>query len=80
VRQGIERAAGGNPLWNNGVNYTELLARSGRSQLVRDLYQAAGLDLRADLNTLADAPRVSADPAAVAAAEQQMAYTGEIRP
>ena len=78
VRQGIERAAGGNPLWNNGVNYTELLARSGRSQLVRDLYDAAGLDLRADLETLADTPRVTADPAALAVAEEQMAYTGEI--
>jgi hypothetical protein len=79
VRQGIERAAGGNPLSNNGVNYRKLLPRSGREQLVRDLYQAAGLDLHADLETLAAAPRVSADPAAVAVAEQQMAYTGEIR-
>ena len=79
VRQGIELAAGGNPLWNDGVDYTELLARSGRAQLVRELYAAARLDLNADLATLAAAPRVSADPAALASAEQQMAYTGEIR-
>ena len=79
VRQGIEIAAGGNPLWNNGVDYKKLLNRSGRAELVDDLYDAAGLDLKADLATLAAAPRVSADPAAVASAEQQMAYTGEIR-
>ena len=79
VRQGIERAAGGNPLWNNGVDYADLLAHSGRAQLVRDLYAAAGLDLEADLATLDATPRVRADPAAVASAEHQMAYTGEIR-
>ena len=79
VRQGIERAAGGNPLWNNGVDYSDLLTYSGRSQLVRDLYAAAGLDLEADLATLNATPRVRADPAAVASAEHQMAYTGEIR-
>jgi pimeloyl-ACP methyl ester carboxylesterase len=79
VRQGIQRAAGGNPFWNDGVNYASLLARSGRADLVRDLYAAAGLDLDGDLKTLAGAPRIKADPQAVATAERKMTYTGEIR-
>jgi pimeloyl-ACP methyl ester carboxylesterase len=80
VRQGIQRAAGGNPFWNDNVNYTALLLRSGRAKLVTDLYrQAGGLNLLADLWTLARAPRISADPAAVATAERKMTYTGEIR-
>jgi hypothetical protein len=46
---------------------------------VRDLYAAAGLDLNDDLKTLADEPRITADPQAVATAERKMTYTGEIR-
>ena len=38
VRQGIEFAAGGNPFWNDGVDYTELLARSGARAARARLY------------------------------------------
>jgi pimeloyl-ACP methyl ester carboxylesterase len=79
VRAGIQAAAGGNPFWNDGVNYTSLLARSGRADLVRQLYAAAGLDLSRDLKTLAGAPRIEADPQALATAERKLTYTGEIR-
>ena len=79
VRQGIEQAAGGNPMWNNGINYTKSLERSGMSDLVEALYAKAGLSLEADLQTLAAAPRISANPAALAVAEKTMTYSGNIK-
>ncbi len=79
VRAPIEAWAGGVVSWNNGVNNTELLARSGRSDFVKAMYAEAGLDLQADLRTLEGAPRISADPAAVGKAEQAMSYTGQTK-
>lgn len=64
-RQPLEARAGSNFSWNTGVDYALALERSGNAQQVRALYAAAGLDLKADLATLAAAPRISADPAAV---------------
>ncbi|HEU5107429.1 MAG TPA: hypothetical protein VFT95_02525, partial [Micromonosporaceae bacterium] len=61
----IERAAGGNPLWNVGVDYAGQLARSSQRDVVRRAYEEAGLDLRADLARLAAAPRIAAEPGAV---------------
>lgn len=61
----VEQLAGGNPTWNTGVDYQARLAASDQRDLVEQAYQAAGLDLRADLAALAAAPRISADPAAV---------------
>ena len=78
VRYGVERVAGGVYSWNHGVDYADLLAKSGLSPLVKALYQKARADLQADLRTLAAAPRISAAPAAVAAAEQGTSYTGKI--
>lgn len=65
-RDDQEQRAGGNFSWNEGVDYAVQLRRSGREPLVRALYQQAGLGLEADLAILAAAPRVVADPAAVA--------------
>jgi len=79
VRAGIEAVMGGNVSWNHGVDYEDLLARSGMRDLVEALYATAGLDLSADLATLAAAPRIGADPAAVAEAERLTTYTGDIR-
>ncbi len=62
----VERRAGGNPSWNTGVDYARQLARSGELPFVRAAYRAAGADLDADLRKLADAPRIAADPQAVA--------------
>jgi hypothetical protein len=78
VRAAVETLAGGNVSWNTGVDYGELLAQSGRVDMVRLLYATAGLSLADDLAVLAAAPRISADPAAVARAEVLMTYTGEI--
>jgi pimeloyl-ACP methyl ester carboxylesterase len=62
----MEQLAGGNPTWNTGVDYRARLAGSAQRDLVERAYQAAGLDLDADLTALAAAPRTAADPAAVA--------------
>jgi hypothetical protein len=78
VRAAVEELAGGNVSWNTGVDYAQLLARSGRSAMVASLYQAAGLQLDDDLQKLARAPRISADADAVARAERLMTYTGRI--
>jgi pimeloyl-ACP methyl ester carboxylesterase len=65
-RQDIERRAGGNPSFNVGVDYAQQLARSGQRDLVDRAYRAAGLNVRDDLQRLADAPRIAPDPRAVA--------------
>lgn len=62
----LESRAGGNPSWNVGVDYRRILARSSERALVERAYADAGLDLEADLDQLAAAPRITPDPAAVA--------------
>ncbi|MFI9756591.1 hypothetical protein ACIHFB_01480 [Streptomyces sp. NPDC051963] len=69
-RLDLEVRAGGNPSWNTGIDYRRQLAKSSRLDLVREAYGAAGLDLDADLDGLAAAERISADPAAVAYTKQ----------
>jgi putative CocE/NonD family hydrolase len=61
-----EKRAGGVYSWNTGVDYRRQLQLSGRSGFVRAMYKSAGLDLNADLATLNAAPRIAADPKAVA--------------
>ncbi|WP_431873775.1 hypothetical protein [Amycolatopsis sacchari] len=80
-RRTIEQLAGGNPSWNTGVDYARQLAMAAPEQrnAVRRLYERAGLDLRADLDTLAAAPRVAADPAAVRYLEKGIVFTGQLR-
>lgn len=78
VRGPIEHLAGGNFSWNHGVDYGQLFAQSQLKDLVRTLYDEAGLSLQDDLDRLAAAPRISADPAAVAFVEQNVTYTGQI--
>jgi pimeloyl-ACP methyl ester carboxylesterase len=78
LRAELEARAQGNVSWNTGVDYRRQLDRSiGRAQ-VRALYQAAGLDLDADLTTLNDAARISADPEAVHYLERNIIFDGEI--
>jgi pimeloyl-ACP methyl ester carboxylesterase len=80
-RRAIEELAGGNPSWNTGVDYTRQLAAADPAQrhAVRALYADAGLDLNADLRTLAAAPRIEADPAAVTYLAGGIVFTGELR-
>lgn len=79
VRYGVELIAGGNFSWNEGVDYADLLNRSGRKPMVSALYEKAGADLDADLRTLKMTSRISASAAAVAAAEKTTSYSGKIR-
>jgi hypothetical protein len=79
IRWTVEAAAGGNPSWNTGVDYADLLNRSGLRDLVELAYKKAGADLSADLAALARAPRISADPAAVTTAERALTYQGKTK-
>jgi pimeloyl-ACP methyl ester carboxylesterase len=74
----LETRAGGNYSWNTGVDYEEQLAKSIDRQEVKALYQAAGLDLDKDLDTLNAAPRIAADPKAVAYVTKYITYNGDL--
>ena len=70
-RVDLERHAGGNPSSNVGVDYAQQLVRSGDLPFVASAYRAApGANLLADLRKLAQAPRIAADPAALAWAQR----------
>jgi pimeloyl-ACP methyl ester carboxylesterase len=77
-RAELEQRAGGNVSWNTGVNYFGDLAKSADLREVRALYQAAGLSLRGDLQTLNNATRISADPSAVAYLTRYITFNGEL--
>jgi hypothetical protein len=89
-RQQAETRAGGNMSWNTGVDYGRMLARSSVRAEVERLYARAGASpdvgvgggelLLADLRTLAAAPRISADPRAVAYMVRHVSFTGRLRP
>jgi pimeloyl-ACP methyl ester carboxylesterase len=78
-RAELEARAGGNPSWNVGTNYRKQLELSVARDEVRGLYRAAGASLEADLEALNRAPRIAADPAALAYLEQNITFNGEIR-
>jgi pimeloyl-ACP methyl ester carboxylesterase len=78
IRAELEARAGGNPSWNTGVDYKEQLALSIDNAEVHALYEEAGLDLDADLDTLNNATRIAADPAAVDYLSQNIIFNGQI--
>jgi len=65
-RSQIEALAGGNISSNVGVDYAALLKHVDPDGLVGRLYQQAGVSLADDLDALARAPRLAADPKAIA--------------
>lgn len=77
-RQEAEARAGGSMSWNTGVDYARLLGRSSVRKEVTELYRKAGLSLRADLAALNRAPRVGADPQAVAWMSRTSSFTGRL--
>jgi pimeloyl-ACP methyl ester carboxylesterase len=77
-RAELEARAQGNVSWNTGVDYRKQLERSIGRDEVRALYQVAGLDLDADLRTLNQTARISADPEAVHYLERNIIFDGEI--
>jgi pimeloyl-ACP methyl ester carboxylesterase len=78
-RAELERRAGGNPSWNAGVDYRAQLERSRYRGEVAKRYAEAGLDLDSDLDRLAQAPRISADPKAVAYLSRNATLAGRLR-
>src|SRR5216684_6910710 len=77
-RAELEARALGNVSWNTGVNYRVQLAHSIDGNEVHALYEQAGLSLEADLDTLEDTVRISADPEAVHYLERNIIFNGEI--
>lgn len=78
LRAELEARAGGNPSWNTGVNYKKQLEMSADYAEVQALYATAGLDLSADIAKLNSAPRISADPGAVAYLTQNIVFDGNL--
>jgi pimeloyl-ACP methyl ester carboxylesterase len=78
LRQELEIRAGGNVSWTTGVNYTTQLAESADSAEVAALYQAAGLNLSADLATIQNATQISANPTAAQYLENNVTFDGKI--
>lgn len=77
-RWDLEQNAGGNPSFNRGVDYGQLLLRSGRFVQVSSLYRTAGLDLFGDLRALNDTADVAADPTALGWTTQNLTLTGRL--
>jgi pimeloyl-ACP methyl ester carboxylesterase len=77
-RADLEAKAGGNPSWNTGVNYFGQLVKSTGTAEVKALYQAAGLSLGHDVQTLNASKRISADPKAVAWLARNISFDGDI--
>lgn len=78
LRADLEARAGGNPSWNTGVNYWRQLKRSVDYREVKALYATAGLSLAADIKRLNSAPRISADPNAVAYLTKNIVFNGNL--
>jgi pimeloyl-ACP methyl ester carboxylesterase len=70
--------SGGRYSWNTGVNYKEQVAHSTGKAEVKALYEAAGLDLEEELETLNDTTRISANPSSVAYLSRYINFNGEI--
>ncbi len=77
-RAELEARAGGNPSWNTGVNYFADLAKSADLKEVKALYQAAGLSLGHDVQTLNGSPRIKADPSAELYLIKNISFNGGI--
>ncbi len=71
-RNEINRRSGGNISWNLGVDYSAILEQVDNSDVVRAMYDQAGLNLEDDLAALAAADRFIADPNAIRWARVQV--------
>jgi hypothetical protein len=78
ARVDLEMRAQGNPSWNTGVDYRKQLDLSTGKDQVEALYERAGLDLQADLDTLAAAPRIAADAQAVDYMVDNIVFNGNL--
>jgi pimeloyl-ACP methyl ester carboxylesterase len=78
LRAEVEARAGGNPSWNNEVDYTKQLKNSIDDTEVQALYQAAGLSLDADLQAVNNAMRIKAKQSSVAYLKRNIIFNGQI--
>jgi pimeloyl-ACP methyl ester carboxylesterase len=78
LRAEMEQRAGGNPSWNTGVNYRQLLDQSVNKDEVLALYAVTpGVNLDHDLATLAATPRIAADRPAMRYLTRNIVFNGE---
>jgi len=77
ARAELEYRAGGNPSWNTGVDYSKQLRLSVDNSEVKALYKQAGLNLDADLDVLAKAPRIKADSGAKKYLNKYISFNGD---
>ena len=78
-RAELEARAGGNPSSTAGVNFARQLRLSPDFAEVVALYQAAGLNLNADLATLQRATPIAASPRAADYLARNVSFTGQVR-
>ncbi len=78
ARPAIDQADGGSANWTRGTDFAAVLAHSPYLPEVAALYHAAGLSLRADLDTLTRNADITADPAAVASLVRTSVPTGQL--
>jgi hypothetical protein len=78
ARMDLEQRAGGNPSWNLGVDYKQLLAASPDRDLVTALYAVSGLNLDSDLRALESGARIKADPPAVSYLDRNISFDGHL--
>ena len=74
VRRDYEQESGGVFNWNTGVDYAKIFYQMVRPEIrevVEEFYRRAGLDLKAELQRINNAPRIAADPAAVETVQRQ---------
>jgi pimeloyl-ACP methyl ester carboxylesterase len=77
-RAELEKRAGGNGSWNNGVDYETQLKESVNYDEVQALYTKAGLSLDDDLERLKEAVRIKAKQSALDYLERNIIFDGEI--
>jgi pimeloyl-ACP methyl ester carboxylesterase len=77
-RAELEKRAGGNGSWNNGVDYETQLKESVNYDEVQALYTKAGLSLDDDLERLKEAARIKAKQSALEYLERNIIFDGEI--
>jgi hypothetical protein len=77
-RAELEKRAGGNGSWNNGVDYEKQLEKSVNYAEVQALYQKAGLNLHDDIQKLNDTARIMAKASALSYLEKNIIFDGLI--
>lgn len=78
-RFSIEQSASGQPAWNAGIDYADLLRNSSYRAEVVALYKQAGLDLKADLAALTKGANIKADTAALHRLISTSVATGKLQ-